>query len=219
MNRKRNTQNIEEDRLFAYFDDNDEALTELLRRMGILEHLQAIQDPADRLEVTANVIRDLRSTLEEINGLPINKPKGLAETKFKIRNKHFNLHKLVFSTLELAGGALALITVAPLTVAAAGAVIAAPVFAILGKLKEIVHTLTPEELSVYKAIAGVLIEKEKKTLVEKRGANVEEIKGYFLAKKEAPLKLDAVLKSLESKHVIEPFAGGDGQTLYYKIVP
>lgn len=109
--------------------------------------------------------------------------------------------------------------VAPLTALVAGVAIAPAAVSIIGKLKEIVLTLTPEELAVYNAIAGVIVEKKKKALAEHRGANPDEIKAYFISRKETPLKLDAILKSLEAKRVIEPFAGGDGQTTYYKPVP
>jgi hypothetical protein len=219
MTENHNPHRIEEGRFFTGFDDTEEALTELLRRMGLLEFIEAIKDPAERARVKAEIINSLRPVLEDIKELPINKPEG--QVKFLIKNKHFNLRKLVFSTLELGGSVLALIVIppmVPLGAVVAGVAISPAVISIIGKLKEIVHSLTPEELVVYNAIAGVMVDKGKKVLTEKDGACEEEIKGFFLKRKEAPLKLEAILKSLEAKHVIEPFAGGDGQTTYYRLV-
>lgn len=220
MTENHNSHRIEEGRFFTGFDDTEEALTELLRRMGLLEFIEAIEDPAERARVKAEIIESLRPVLEGINKKPINTPEG--QVAFIIKNKHFNLHKLVFSTLELAGSVLALIVIPPaipLGVVVAGAAILPAGISIIGKLKEIVHSLKPEELVVYNAIAGVVLDKRKKVLTEKEGASEAEIKGFFLARHEAPPKLEAILKSLEAKHVIEPFAGGDGQTTYYKLVP
>lgn len=220
MKKKDKPSRINEDRQFASFDDDDETLTELLDRMGLLKYIEAIKDPEEQARVKDEIIKNLKPVLEKINVLPINRPQ--AKTQIKFKNRHFNLRKLVFTTLEVAGATLVIILLppaAPLTAAALAVALTPTAISVVSKLDEIVHTLTPEELAVYNAIAGVILEKQNKALNEKRGASEEEIKNYFLMKKQAALKLEPILKSMETKKVIEPYLGGDGQTTYYKIVP
>lgn len=64
-----------------------------------MAYIEAIEDEGERAKVQAEVIDKLKLALEEINRQPINQ--GQAKTQFQIGKKHFNLHKLVFTTLEL----------------------------------------------------------------------------------------------------------------------
>jgi hypothetical protein len=71
---------IEVDRLLASFDDDDDTLSELLDRMGLLAYIEAIEDEGERAKVRAEVIDKLKSALEEINKQPINQ--GQAKLDF-----------------------------------------------------------------------------------------------------------------------------------------
>jgi len=210
---------FEEDKNFVSFEDTDEDLIEVLRRLGILRHIERIEDLQERKTVLDQSIAELKRVLSTVNELPINKPQGKPSIKF--RNKHYNLRKLLFTSLEFGASALVIAILPPLlplTAPVVALALAPATISTISRLGEIVHKLTQDELVIFEAITRVIEEKSYKPLTVKK-ATRKDIDNFFEARKrQPPNNVDAILESLKSKNVIS-ISLEPGNEVYYSIVP
>lgn len=196
-----------EDSQYVAFDDTDEDLAEALRRLGILEYIERVEDPQEREEARRKAIRSLKGVFDEIRDAPANQPEG--EVSAFIKNKHFSIWKTVFVFIEVA---------VKVTGAVKAPVTAFSLIPVIPKLGGLVKGLDENEMLVVEALTTVTYRKQPLVLKEE-GASAGEVEKLFDERGEEPPNVEAILRILaEEKQVLKSRMGADGKTRYYELV-
>ena len=196
-----------EDSQYVAFDDTDEDLAEALRRLGILEYIERVEDPQEREEARREAIRSLKGVFDEIRDAPANQPEG--EVSAFIKNKHFSIWKTVFVFIEVA---------VKVTGAVKAPVTAFSLIPVIPKLGGLVKGLDENEMLVVEALTTVTYRKQPLVLKEE-GASAGEVEKLFDERGEEPPNVEAILRILaEEKQVLKSRMGADGKTRYYELV-
>ena len=195
-----------EDSQYVAFDDTDEDLTEALRRLGILEYIEQIEDSQKREEVRQEAMQSLRRVFNEIKDAPVNQPEG--EVSTIVKNKHFSIWKTVFLFIEVGVKVIGTVKV-PLT--------AFSLIPVIPKLGGLVKGLDENEMLVIEALTTVIYRKQSRTFKEE-GASSEEIEQLFDERDDEPPNVEGILRILaEEKQVLKSRMGVDNKR-YYEIV-